>query len=94
MTGTLPTPSPDAVPEDPTAAARQQRWRDRQKGKLPPAPKLTCVACGIVHTGARGVHCSRCWEKCTPEGRRFKSDRVQKVARRKAESAKQARDQP
>lgn len=64
---------------DPTNAERQQRWRDRQKGKVAPAPKLACVACGKTHTGARGVHCSRCWEKETPEGRAFKAARVKKA---------------
>jgi hypothetical protein len=61
---------------DPTGAERSRRYRERLAGRLAPAPKPTCQACGILHTGARGVFCSRCWEKETPEGRRFKADRV------------------
>jgi hypothetical protein len=61
---------------DPTSAARSRRYRERQAGRLAPAINLTCPACGILHTGARGDHCSRCWERETFEGRRFKADRV------------------
>ena len=61
---------------DPTSAARSRRYRERQAGRLAPALKPTCISCGILHTGARGDHCSCCWEKETPEGRRFKADRV------------------
>lgn len=75
-----PEPTLDELTADPTNKARQQRWRDRQAGKLAPAPKLVCVACGKVHTGARGDHCSVCWEKFTVEGRAFKAARVAKVA--------------
>lgn len=77
---------------DPTNAERQQRWRDRLKGAIPPAPKLACVACGKSHTGARGVHCSRCWEKHTPEGREFKRQRV--YATRARQKAGQTPAQP
>ena len=63
---------------DPTNAARQQRWRDRQAGRLAPAPQLTCQACGRRHTGARGVLCASCWTSLTPEGR---ADRVARVTR-------------
>lgn len=66
---------------DPTNAARQRRWRDRQAGRLPPADRLTCTACGRAHTGARGVLCSRCWTALTPEGR---ADRAARVARSRA----------
>jgi len=48
---------------DPTGAERQRRYRERKAGRLPPAPKPTCAACGITHTGARGLLCSRCWER-------------------------------
>lgn len=63
---------------DPTRNARQQRWRDRKAGKLPPVVRLECIACGKLHTGARGSHCSRCWEALTPEGRAFRNARVRK----------------
>ena len=73
---------------DPTNAVRQQRWRDRQKGAIPPASKVSCQACGKTHTGARGSHCSVCWEKHTPEGRAFKADRVRRARERKKLSSK------
>ena len=73
---------------DPTAAERQRRYRERQVGNLAPAVKLTCLACGKRHTGARGLLvCARCWERLTPEGRLYKADRV---ARSRARS--RARD--
>ena len=73
-------------PDDPTNAARQRRFRERQAGRLPPAARLVCQACGASHTGTRSlVLCPRCWERVTPEGRRFKADRVAKArARRRA----------
>jgi len=51
---------------DPTNASRQRRWRERQAGRLPSAPRPVCPACGITHTGARGPLCSRCWTRLTP----------------------------
>jgi hypothetical protein len=64
---------------DPTNSDRQQRWRDRQAGRLPPAQRPACQACGIAHTGARGQLCSRCWQSLTPEGRADRAARVAKV---------------
>ena len=70
---------------DPTNAARQRRWRDRQAGRLPPAPRPSCSSCGIQHTGAHGPLCCRCWERITPEGKAAKRERVRLAkARRKA----------
>ena len=66
-----------------TNAERQRRWRERQAGRLPPVQRLTCPACGITHTGARGDLCSRCWERLTPEGRAYKADRVARSRARK-----------
>lgn len=71
-------PEQDLTASDPTNNERQRRWRDRLAGKIPPAPKLECVACGKVHTGARGDHCSRCWELLTTEGKAFRAARVRK----------------
>jgi hypothetical protein len=68
---------------DPTNADRQRRYRERQAGRLPPAERPTCPACSIAHTGARGLLCSRCWERLTEEGRQFKRDRVAKARARK-----------
>ena len=71
---------------DPTGAERQRRYRERLAGRLPPAQRPTCPACGITHTGARGVLCSRCWERLDPAGRAFKAERVARSrARRRAE---------
>jgi hypothetical protein len=75
---------------DPTSAARSRRYRERQAVRLAPALKPTCLSCGILHTGARGDHCSRCWEKETPEGRRFKAARVAKAYRNKQRAARVA----
>jgi uncharacterized Fe-S cluster-containing radical SAM superfamily protein len=66
---------------DPTNTARQQRWRDRQAGRLAAAVRVGCQACGITHTGARGQLCSRCWQSLTPEGR---ADRAARVAKARA----------
>ncbi len=69
---------------DPNNAENQRRWRERQAGRLPPAPRPVCPACGITHRGARGLLCSRCWERLDPAGRAFKAERVRKVrAKRK-----------
>ena len=69
---------------DPTAAARARRYRERKAGRLAPVERPTCQACGITHTGARGVLCSRCWQSLTPEGRADRAARVAKVrAKRK-----------
>lgn len=74
---------------DPTAAERVRRYRERKAGRLPPAVRLTCPACAIVHTGARGRFCSRCWERLTPEGRQYKADRVARSRARKKQSQSQ-----
>jgi len=72
------------MPNDPTNAARQRRWRERQAERLPPVVRVPCEACGILHTGARGLLCSRCWERLTVEGRDAKAERVrQSRARRR-----------
>lgn len=68
---------------DPLNAEYQRRWRERKAGRLPPAERPACPACSITHTGARGLLCSRCWERLTEEGRQFKRDRVAKARARK-----------
>jgi hypothetical protein len=69
------------MPSDPTNSDRQQRWRDRQAGRLAAAVRVSCQACGKLHTGARGALCSRCWQSLTPEGR---ADRAARVAKTRA----------
>jgi hypothetical protein len=64
------------MPTDPTNAERQHRWRERQAERLAPAVRVPCEACGIIHTGAHGLKCSRCWERLTAEGRDAKALRV------------------
>jgi len=71
------------MPNDPTNAARQRRWRERQAGRLAPAVRVPCEACGISHTGAHGLLCSRCWERLTVEGRAAKALRVRKSRARR-----------
>jgi predicted amidophosphoribosyltransferase len=70
---------------DPRNAEYQRTWRERQAGRLPPVQRPVCPACGITHTGSRGVLCSRCWERLTEEGKEFRRERVRK-ARRKRDS--------
>jgi hypothetical protein len=64
------------MPEDPTNAARQRRWRERQAERLPPAVRVPCAGCPTLHTGAHDPWCSRCWERLTVEGRAAKALRV------------------
>jgi hypothetical protein len=73
---------------DPTNAARQRRWRERQAERLPPAVRVPCEACGIIHTGAHGLLCSRCWERLTVEGRAAKALRVRRSRAMRNESRK------
>jgi len=47
---------------DPTATERQQRWREFQAKRLAPTMRVTCNACGIVHAGAHGLPCPKCWD--------------------------------
>lgn len=68
---------------DPTGAERARRYRQRQAGRLPPVELLTCQDCGRMHTGARGLLCSRCWERLDPAGRAFKAERVARSRKRK-----------
>ena len=69
---------------DPTNSDRQQRWRDRQAGRLAAAVRVSCQACGTIHTGAHGLLCSRCWERLTVEGRAAKALRVRKSRARRS----------
>jgi hypothetical protein len=68
---------------DPRNAEYQHTWRERQAGRLPPVQRQVCPACGIIHTGARGVLCSRCWERLTEEGKEFRRERVRKARRKR-----------
>jgi hypothetical protein len=71
------------MPTDPTAAHRSRRYRERQAGRLPPAPRVPCQACGILHTGARGLLCCRCWTRLTSEGRADRADRARRAQKRR-----------
>jgi hypothetical protein len=71
---------------DPTAAARMRRYRERQTGRLPPAVRPACQACGRVHTGAHELLCSRCWASLTPEGRADRVARVLRAQKRKRDN--------
>lgn len=62
-----------------TPAERSRRYRERKAGRLPPPQPPTCPACGLVHRGACGILCSRCWERLDPAGRAFKAERVRRV---------------
>jgi hypothetical protein len=73
---------------DPTNAERQRRWRERQAERLAPAVRVSCEACGITHTGAHGLLCSRCWERLTVEGRAAKAERVRKSRARQRDATK------
>ena len=69
---------------DPTGAERARRYRERKAGRLPPAQRPACQACGILHTGARGLLCCRCWTRLTPEGRADRAARVAKTRARRS----------
>jgi hypothetical protein len=71
---------------DPTGAARSRRYRERKAGRLPPAQRLACQSCGILHTGARGLLCCRCWRRLTPEGRAERAARVRRAQKRKRDN--------
>jgi hypothetical protein len=75
---------------DPTAADRQRRWRERQQSGTPWQPPV-CASCGRNTSGGNTSEatydpwCRRCWERLTPEGRAAKAKRVrQSRARRRA----------
>ena len=67
------------MPSDPTNAERSRRFRARRAGKMPPAVRLICSACGAGRSGRYGEICRRCWERLTPEGRADKAARVARV---------------
>jgi recombinational DNA repair protein (RecF pathway) len=75
------------MPNDPTAADRQRRWRERQQDGTP-WQSLVCAACGRNTSGGNtstptyGELCRRCWEKLTPEGRDAKAERVRQTRAR------------
>lgn len=55
---------------DPTAAARQQRRRNRLAGLEPPAPEpLWCGRCDALCTNQHEPLCQRCWREVHPEGK-------------------------
>lgn len=60
---------------DPTNAERQRRWRDRQAGRLEPAPQLSCTTCGRSCSGSHGPICRDCFRR-TPEGREWQRLRM------------------
>jgi predicted amidophosphoribosyltransferase len=68
---------------DPRAAEYSRRYRERKARGLPPLEPPICPACGLAHRGARGVLCSRCWERLDPAGRAFKAERVARSRARK-----------
>ena len=69
-----------------TPAEKQKAYRERKAGRQPAAPKLECPACGKIHKGARGVLCSRCWERLTPEGKAYRVERVQRSKAKRADA--------
>jgi hypothetical protein len=71
-----PLLSPGGLVSDPTNAERSRRFRARRAGKIPPAERLICSACGAGRSGRYGEICRRCWERVTPEGRAAKAARV------------------
>ena len=73
------------MPEDPTNAARQSRWRQRQQAGAPWQSPV-CDACGSNSSGKYGQRCRRCWEKLTPEGRAAKAKRVRDTRARQRAS--------
>jgi hypothetical protein len=68
-------------------AESSRRYRERKAGRLAPYQPPICEACGLAHRGARGILCSRCWERLTPEGRAYKADRVQRSRAKRKRNA-------
>jgi hypothetical protein len=71
---------------DPTNAERSRRFRARRAGKIPPAERLICSACGAGRSERYGEICRRCWERLTPEGRAAKAERVAKARGKHADN--------
>ena len=63
---------------DPTAAARSRRYRERQAERLPPVVRVPCQGCSTLHTGKYDPWCQRCWLRLTPEGRADVAERVRR----------------
>ena len=76
---------------DPTAAARQRAWYERQKAGAAWQPS-TCQACGANTSGGNtsgplyDPWCRRCWERLTPEGRAAKAERVRQSRAKRRQS--------
>jgi len=64
------------MPDPSLAAQRQRLYRQRKAGLAPGGRRIPCESCGRRHTGAKGLLCSRCWERLTPEGRMAVAERV------------------
>ena len=73
-----PTTPSTPVPALNPAAQRQRLYRRRQASLVPGGRRIPCEneSCGRRHTGAKGLLCSRCWERLTPEGRMAVAERV------------------
>jgi hypothetical protein len=71
------------MPNDPTAADRSRRYRERQAERLPPVVRVPCQACGTLHTGKHDPWCQRCWLRLTPEGRADVAERVRRSRARR-----------
>jgi len=62
---------------------RQQRFRQRQRGLIPPVQQLWCRICGAGCTDAHGVLCRTCWRLHTPEGKAYNREQVRRSRARR-----------
>ena len=82
LTKAAADPTPSQRPASQLSA--EASYRARQRGELPRVAWLICEACRARHKGTRhSLLCPSCWERLTPDGRRYRTDRVKRHAKRK-----------
>jgi hypothetical protein len=77
-------PDPTPAPRPASQLSAEANYRARQRGELPRVAWLICEACSARHKGARHLLlCPSCWERLTPDGRQYRTDRVKRHTKRK-----------
>ena len=77
-------PDPTPAPRPASQLSAEANYRARQRGELPRVAWLICEACSARHKGARHLLlCPSCWERLTPDGRQYRTDKVKRHAKRK-----------
>jgi hypothetical protein len=84
MVETLSAADPTPAPRPASQLSAEASYRARQRGELPRVAWLICEACGARHKGTRHpLLCPSCWERLTPDGRQYRTDKVKRHAKRK-----------